>query len=293
MSRMILVLGLVLATSTGLGAQSGGADFAAGRAAYSAGEYAKAIDAFTRATKADDSNASYHLWLGRALGREINNANVFRRPFIARQLKAAFDRVVALEPGNVAGHEELIEYYRGAPPLMGGGTDKAWAEAEIVSQLSPMRGQIVKASLALRLGDSTRAAKEYKVGATRFPDSLAMVTAAAAYLAATPDARDAFGYLDNWLAKHPNDLVVLYAVGRSAAVSGQQLERGERALRTVLAAPGVGTDSTLPRPAAIHYRLGDIWLRRADTLRAKQSYEAALRLDPKLAGALAALKAIK
>jgi tetratricopeptide (TPR) repeat protein len=267
--------------------------FSAGRAAYTAGKYDSAAVAFERAIAADSTVAVYHLWLGRALGRGIESANVLRRPFIARRLKAAFDRVVALEPNNIAGHEELIEYYRGAPPLMGGGIDKAWHEADVIAAINPMRGTITRAALALRIGDSVRARREYVRLAEKFPDSLVAVTTAAAFLADSPQSPVAFRALDQWLRSHPGDVVALYAVGRAAAVSGQQLDRGEASLRTVLAAPGVGVDSTLPRPAAIHYRLGDIARRRGDIVGARRAYEQAIALDPKLTAAKRALESLR
>jgi BirA family biotin operon repressor/biotin-[acetyl-CoA-carboxylase] ligase len=64
----------------------------------------------------------------------------------------------------------------------------------------------------------------------------------------------------------------------------------EAALRKVLAAPGVGTDSTLPQPANARFRLGDILVKRGRTAEAKAEYEAALRLNPQLDAARAALK---
>lgn len=61
---------------------------------------------------------------------------------------------------------------------------------------------------------------------------------------------EAFALLDKSLARQPGDASLLYMVGRVAAITGKQLDRGEEALGTVLAAPGVGTDPKLPAPAS-------------------------------------------
>jgi hypothetical protein len=99
----------------------------------------------------------------------------------------------------------------------------------------------------------------------------------------------AFAALDRALAARPNDLAALYQVGRAAAESKRNLEKGEQALRAYLAAPAQPLLST---HAAAHWRLGMILQHRGDTEGARREYATALQLDPKHAGALAAIGAL-
>jgi tetratricopeptide (TPR) repeat protein len=82
----------------------------------------------------------------------------------------------------------------------------------------------------------------------------------------------------------------LYLVGRLSAVSGAELERGERALRRYL--------QSMPQPgepshAAARTRIGDILHHRGDPAGARREYEAALRLDPDFQQAKDALRRLR
>ena len=88
----------------------------------------------------------------------------------------------------------------------------------------------------------------------------------------------------------PDLPVVCYAIGRAAAESGEQLGRGETALRSYL--------QHTPRPnepslAATHWRLGMIAEKRGDAAAARQAYETAAAMDPKLKQAKEALSRLK
>ena len=89
--------------------------------------------------------------------------------------------------------------------------------------------------------------------------------------------------------RRPADLQGLFAFGRVSAITGKALDRGERALRATLAAQNTGADP-LVRPANAHFRLGDILVKTRRKEEAKAEYEAALKLDPTLEGARAALE---
>jgi hypothetical protein len=99
----------------------------------------------------------------------------------------------------------------------------------------------------------------------------------------------AFVALDRALAARPNDPAALYQVGRAAAESKRNLDKGEQALRSYLAMP---PGQFLSTPAAAHWRLGMILQHRGDTEGARREYATALQLDPKHAGALAAIGAL-
>jgi tetratricopeptide (TPR) repeat protein len=110
-------------------------------------------------------------------------------------------------------------------------------------------------------------------------------------VSAIPLARwdTAFAALDRALAARPNDLAALYQVGRAAAESKRHLDKGEQALRSYLATP---PKQYLSTHAAAHWRLGMILQHRGDTEGARREYATALQLDPKHAGALAAIGAL-
>ncbi len=82
-----------------------------------------------RAVNLEPQNASYHLWLGREYGRKAGDSNPLSAAGMARKAKNEFERAVQLDPANVQARVDLSEYYIEAPAIMGGGLDKARAQA--------------------------------------------------------------------------------------------------------------------------------------------------------------------
>jgi hypothetical protein len=81
-----------------------------------------------------------------------------------------------------------------------------------------------------------------------------------------------------------------YWLGRTAAVTGRELDRGEAALRSLLTT----SSDTGPRilPENVHYRLGDIAAKRGDVTGARTEYNKALALNPKHEAAKNALRGL-
>jgi tetratricopeptide (TPR) repeat protein len=283
---------LPLALPLALRSQSAGDHFKAGRAAYAANNADAAVKSFERAVSLDDKNAEYHLWLGRAVGSVAQNANVLRQPFLAKRVKAEFERTVQLDASNLGGHDGLMQFYLQAPGIIGGSLSKAREEAEAIARISPLRGHFARATIAIHEKDLATAEHEDRGAVNEFPDTLAAVATLANLLANNHRGDEAFAVLDKYLARKPGDVLALWWVGRVAAITGMQLERGEQALRTILVAPGVGVDPNLPVPANIHFRLGDIFAKKGAKEQARKEYEKAIELNPQLDAARKALKAL-
>jgi tetratricopeptide (TPR) repeat protein len=278
--------------ASGIAAQSAAEHFKTGRAAMDANDADAAAKAFEKAVKLDDGNAEYHLWFARAIGTQAQRASVLRQPFLAKHVKAEFERTVQLDPANIGGHDGLLEFYLQAPGVMGGSLAKAREQAEMIFRLSPWDGHYARANIANHEKDMAGAEREYRAVAAEYPDSLNAALTLVNFLGNAKRSDEAFALLDKAIARKPGDLVLLFWVGRLAAITGGQLDRGEQALRTVLAAPGVGVERGLPAPANVHFRLGDIAARRGAKDRARKEYEKALELNPKLELVRKALKAL-
>jgi tetratricopeptide (TPR) repeat protein len=287
-----MLLALLLFPPRVLNAQTAAEYYKTGRAAMDSAKADDAVKAFEQAVKLDDKNAVYHLWLGNALGTVAQKASVFRQPFLAKRIKSEFERTVQLDGTNIDGHDGLMQFYLQAPGIAGGSVGKAREQAEAIAAINPLRGHFARATIANHEKDAAGVECEYRAAASESPDSLNAVANLVNLLANSNRADEAFATIDKFLARKPGDLVALMVVGRTAAITGKQLDRGEQALRTVLAAPGVGTDPALPLPANAHFRLGDIAMKRGAKDQARKEYERALDLNPKLEAAKRALKAL-
>jgi len=125
---------------------------------------------------------------------------------------------------------------------------------------------------------------------TQFPDSTAPYLVLVDVQLTRKQWALAWSAIDRLERIQPELPVVLYAIGRVAAESGEQLDRGESALRFYqLHTP----QPDEPSLALTHWRLGMIAERRGDSAAARQAFEAATTMDPNLKQAREALSRLK
>ena len=230
-------------------------DFYLGRLALWFDDGAAALRHLERAARQSPREARIQNALGDAYGLAAQGAGLLAKFGWAKKCRAAYERAVELEPGNPAFHWSLLGYDCMAPAIAGGGRDKALARAAEIRRLDPMSGRVAFATLAL---------VEKNAGA-------------------------AFALFDEVLREHPDDFLALYHLGRCAALSGEQLERGLAALRRCLVLTPPEGDG-LPTRACVYHRIGNILEWQCDRVAAKEAYAAAVRIDPDFRPAKIALK---
>jgi Tfp pilus assembly protein PilF len=238
----VLLLSLLLPCA--LLAQPDRAALAEGMRLLQANEPAKAEAQFAKAIALNPK-----VGLGQAVGAQTATASTVRQPFLARRVKAAFEEAVALDPTLVEAREGLMLFYSFAPGVMGGSEEKAREQQRALLKLNPMRGQMAAATLAARARDTTGVERALRAAIAAAPDSAAPVVQLAQRQAAWGRTSAAFATLDGFLARHPTDLAARIQYGRLAGTSGQQLARGERYLREVLAGPSWSASFMVPSRA--------------------------------------------
>lgn len=276
-----------------LPAQAGRAAFDEGLRLMRDGKADKAETQFERAIKAEPGVAEYHLWLGRAVGEQTLRANKLRQPFMARRTKGEFEKAVALDPGLLDARDHLIQFYLQAPGFMGGSEAKAREQQREIAARNAYRGHLAAAAIVWHARDTVATEREFRAAVAAAPDSVLTVIGLAQRQAAWGRPADAFATLDAYLARHPQDIAARFQVGRLAAITGEQLPRGERVLRELLAEPVWEPGNGRPPRAAVHFRLGGIHERVGRSAEARDAYEEALRLDPQFTLAKDALAKLK
>jgi tetratricopeptide (TPR) repeat protein len=216
----------------------------------------QAVQWLEKATQLAPANSYYCRLLGDAYGLSAQKAGVFSKFGFAKKCLACYDKAVELDPNNLDARASRVEYYRQAPGIVGGGMDKAYAEAAEIRRRDPMRGATV-------LGNLYVAEKKYA---------------------------EAFALLDELIAKNPANKALLYQVGRLAALSGQQLERGEAALKEYFQYTPAPDEAPLYNA---HWRLGTLYERKGDKAAARAEYQTALQLRPDYTAAQNALKKLQ
>jgi len=260
----------------------------------------KANDAEKWLEKAVDlspQSSEAHLWLARAVGMQAMSANPIRQPFLARKIKRTVDRAIELNPDNVDARELRWQFYAMAPSVMGGGAEKARTEVAEITKRNRYRGQLLTAGAASRARDFAAAERALKSLVTEYPDSVQPMGSFALFLADRGRPSEAFALVDAYQKRRPADPLGWFQVGRLAAATGQELDRGEEALRRYLAAPPapspVAGMPSVPTLATVHVRLGNIAERRGNKAAARAEYQRALALDPRSNLAKRALDGVK
>ena len=267
------------------------AEFYLGCVALGADDGRKAEGYFEKAIRATDRSAAFHFYLGQALGSQALKANMLKQGMLAPKVKREFERAVALDPNFIPARQGLISFYLQAPGVMGGSPEKAAQQAVEIKRRDAYVGGFAVASVALQRRDTAAALREYEALATQFADSAAPHTNVIAFLLLQKRHDDAWRAADRVARGNEARPYAQYMIGRVAAESGKQLERGEQELRRYIArgTPPAGE----PALANAHWRLGTILEKRGQREPARGEYQTALRLNPKLDGAKQALARLK
>jgi len=107
----------------------------------------EAADYLEKAVELDENNADYHYWLGNAIIMRAQNANVFKRAWLAKKAIKQFEKTVEIDSAHLRGHIGCANFYLRAPSIMGGGKDKAQKSIDKISELDPIQGLLFKADL--------------------------------------------------------------------------------------------------------------------------------------------------
>lgn len=262
-----------------------------GRIAWAQGKVNDAADWFDKALKRNDTSAVYHLWYGRAVGDQAQRASVLRQPFLARRVKHAFERAVQLDPTLIDARDGLVDFYSIAPGVMGGSMDDAREQAAEIMKLNPMRGHIALARIAQRQKDLAAEETALRAAMAAAPDSSLPYFRLAGFYRRQNKWTEALDTYDALIKMKPDDMFAHANWGVVSAMSGVNMERGERELKQFLESP---PKETLPATlSAVRFRLGQIYEKTGRKELARGEYEFALKLNAQNEDAKKALAALK
>lgn len=130
----------------------------------------RAVEHLEKAVAMDRQNAEYNFRLGQAYAAEFPNANMFRKPFIARRVKDQYELAVRFDPNNTAYREALIEYLTLAPAVLGGSYAAARRHADVLRTIDRYTGLLAHAGILAEEGDVARAESMYRQAIRLYPD---------------------------------------------------------------------------------------------------------------------------
>ncbi len=238
-----------------------------------------------KAVQIEPQNGHYRVWLARALGRKAEHSMFLVAINQARRVAKEFETAVRLAPGSTEARFDLLEFYLNAPSIVGGGKDKASAQAAEIARLDKRLGFTARARIFQKEqkwdqaeNELVRETEEFPTDSDAFLDLAEYFFQRMNYQRAAEAARESLK-----LATSAKARLILSA---SEVRLGRRLTEAETALRTLAAGPMQDED---PSFQDVHYWLGQALVNQGKKADAREEFEKALSYDPDYSPAKAAL----
>ena len=121
----------------------------------------KAILYYKKIKQLQPNNAEYHYKYGGALGMKAKTVNKFKALGMIDEIKASFEKAVALDPKHKESRWALVMLYLELPGIIGGSETKAVAYSNELMRLSPFDGYLSKGYIEEYFGRNKKAELNY------------------------------------------------------------------------------------------------------------------------------------
>jgi cytochrome c-type biogenesis protein CcmH/NrfG len=255
------------------------------RAYFALGDWNRGSSACERAVDLEPNNSLFHLWLGRIYGEKADAANFLSAAMLAGKVRREFETAVQLSPDSVAARTDLAEFYLEAPGIVGGGKDKALAQAKTLATLDPAKAHWVKARIAQKNHDDADAEKEYKASVEASHGSANAWLNLASFYWRTKRLDEMENALDHAASAQSKQPEILMEAAEILIRTGRDFPGAIRMLRQYL------SNSTVEAAPAFkaHYLLGTALEKVGDKQEAAQEYRASLAMASSFSRARKAL----
>ena len=245
------------------------------RAHYSLQQWDKAIAAAQRAVALEPDNSDYHLWLGRSYGEKAEHSSWLTAISLARKVRSEFETAVQLNSRNVAAQSDLAEFYMEAPAFLGGGKDKAQAQAQRLSTMDPGAAHWVQAGLAERDHNWALAENEYHAAISSSGNQAQYWLSLASFYRRRGRLDDMEDAVNRASTAEINKSEVWVDAAEILFRAGRNFPGAIQFLRHYLDSNNTSADAP---PFQAHYLLGSILEKQGDKQAAADEYRAALAL---------------
>ena len=250
-----------------------------------------AIKSAEKAVAIDPQNSTYHEWLGRAYGEKADHTTWFSAISLAKKTRKEFETAVQLDGRNYSARQALIEFDCSAPGLVGGGEDKALPQIKQLAEMDAAEGHFAAGNCRRQKKDFAVADEEFAKALESHPKSAELIYDIGDYAVKRSQPEWLLAVADTGERVAPGDPRGKFYRGVALVLKRENLEEAERLLREY--AKKAPKRSGYPRPAAAHAWLGRLFENENRMEDATREFESALNLDPKNKMAQEALKRLK
>jgi tetratricopeptide (TPR) repeat protein len=257
------------------------------RVYFSMGDWDRGIAACEKAVALDPGNSRYHMWLGRIYGEKADSANFLSAASLAGKVRNEFEAAVRLDPNNVEARSDLGEFYLEAPGIVGGGRDKAEAQAQALAALDAPKADYLKGRIAEKKKDLAAAEGEYRAAIAASHGSALTWFNLALFFRHQQRWNDMEDAIHHAVSAQVDRPEIIMESGEVLLRSGRNFPAAARYLRRYLALSSKVEEA----PAfKAHYLLGSVLEKQGDKQGAAQEYRAALSLARNFSRAQEALE---
>ncbi len=249
------------------------------RSALRAGNIESATEAADSAITALPGAADAWYFAAVAYGQMAQTASIFSKLSWAKKCLHAYEQALVIDPGHIEANMELLQFYLVVPGMAGGSREKADAQVARIAKLDAGWGYAARSRVARIDKDEVAYEREAKSAIAASPGEARHRAGYALMLANKQRWDDAFRVVDEGLVAAPDDPRLNYQIGRLAALSGKQLERGLMALERANKTPIKPDDYS---EGAMLWRRGQILEKLGRGNEALPDYRRALQLEPTL-----------
>jgi tetratricopeptide (TPR) repeat protein len=252
-------------------------------------EWDRGISACELAVNLAPQNSLYHLWLGRIYGEKADRAGFISAAGLAKKVRSEFERAVELDPESWQARADLAEFYLEAPGIVGGGKNKARAQADALASLNPATAHYMNGRIAEKNKDIATAEREYRA-AIEASHGGAHAWLNLALFYRHQNRLDEMEQALRTMQSRPLDRPESLMDGGSIMLrTGRNYALGIELVKKYLSGPTVEEGPAFKA----HYILGQLLEKQGDPPAAAQEYRAALALAREYTHAQEALKRVE
>jgi tetratricopeptide (TPR) repeat protein len=240
-------------------------------------EWDKGVRETESLVRLQPSNARYHLFLGRACGDRASHSSFVTAMGWAKRVVKEFETARKLAPEDLDIRFDLLDYYLNAPGLVGGGKDKAEAEAQAIAGLNREKGFLARATIHIKDKNWDLARKELNQAVINYPQSAGAHRDLADFLLERQDFENALNCAKKALVLDGKSKRTQLMAAAAKIRLKTDLDETARTLQDLVA--GTLGDGD-PSFEEVYYWLGECRLAKGDKQKALEAFKSALAFNP-------------
>jgi tetratricopeptide (TPR) repeat protein len=222
-----------------------------GQRLYAKEDYKGAVKVFEGAVRLAPDVSQYHVWLGRAYGRQAENTSKWKllsALSLARKARESFERAVELQPTNKDALGSLFDFYLEAPGVVGGGIEKAEQLAARIEKAFPADGARSWAAIHEKREEFGRAEEKLRLAHNLEPSEVGHVLSLASFLSRRGRYEESDKFFEEAFRLAPGSPEVWFSRGKALLRAGRNPGEARKLLNRYIQAD-VPTDAA-PRSEA-------------------------------------------